>query len=316
MNINDLLKRLQDDNSLTVSQAGILADLQTGKIYSVHRELRFFLYLGILLIAAGAGFTVRQYFADRADLALVVALTLCWIGAFLYCFFKGGAFARGEVAPPHIAFDFILFFGCVFYALDVAYLETHFFILGEGWKNYLLVSAALFFFLAYRFDNRLVLSLALSSLAAWFGFTLSAHRIFALEEHYRLYAIIFALIALGAGALSHRLGVKKHFFDIYLNFAVHFLCLALISGVLERKLWSPYFPALILSCAACAFYAVSVRRFLYMLFALLYGYIGLSIVVVDGIHRETFFVFLYFMVTSAMMLLLIFAVSRKFKEKP
>lgn len=171
------------------------------------------------------------------------------------------------------------------------------------------------FFLSYRLDNRLVLSLALSSLAAWFGFTLSAHQLFSFAENYRLYAIAYALIVLGAGILSYRLNVKKHFFDIYLNFAIHFLCIALLAGVAEYKILSLYFPALLLSCAALAFYAVKVRKFLYMLYAVIYGYIGISSLMIDYIHHQTFFVFAYFIVTSLLTIGLIFKMSRLLKER-
>ncbi len=291
-----------------------MLDLHERRIYSLHRELRLFLYAGILLIIAGAGLTVKQYFIHLGDIAIVSALTFCSAAALIYCFWKGRPFAKEEVASPDIAFDFVLFFGCAFYSMAVAYIETQFHVLDAWWKNYLLISVALFFFLAHRFDNRLVLSLALSSLAAWFGFTLSAHRLFSFEDHYRLYAIVYALIVLCAGMLSYRLAVKKHFFDLYLNFASHFLCVALISGIVDYKLYSLYFPALILACAALAFYAVNVRKFLYMLYAVIYGYIGISVVIVDWISRQTFFIFAYFIVTSLIMIGLIFKMSRDFKE--
>ena len=53
-----------------------------------------------------------------------------------------------------------------------------------------------FFFLAYRFDNRFVLSLALSSLAGWFGLTIS-HWTSHQDEAYRRYAILYSLIVGG-----------------------------------------------------------------------------------------------------------------------
>jgi len=315
MNIVNLLTKLRDENNLSAKQAALLADLHEKRTYSICRELRFLLYIGILLVIAGAGLTVKQYFAQLGDPAIITTLTVCAVAAWVYCFLRGGTFAKEQVPAPDIAFDFILFFGCAFYSLDVAYLETHFSLLGAEWKNHLLVSAALFLFLAYRFDNRLVLSLALSTLAAWFGFTLSGQRYFSFAEYYRLYAILYALMALGVGMLFHRLAFKKHFFDIYLNFAVHFLCLALIAGVADRKFWPPYFPALILACALLAFHAVRMRRFLYMLYALIYGYIGVSIVLVDWIHQATIFVFAYLIATSLMMIALIFMLSRQFREK-
>jgi hypothetical protein len=189
-----------------------------------------------------------------------------------------------------------------------------FHILGDGWKNYLLISFALFIFLAYRFDNRLVLSLALSTLAAWFGFSLASRRFFSFSEYYRVYAIIYALIVMGMGILTNRVAVKKHFFDIYFNFAVHFLCIALIAGVAEYKILSLYFPALLITCVGLAFYSARVRKFIYMLYAVIYGYLGVSIVAVDWIHRETFLIFAYFIVTSLLVIGFIFKMSRQFRE--
>ncbi|MEN6488445.1 MAG: DUF2157 domain-containing protein, partial [Smithella sp.] len=293
MNVAKLLRKLRYEKKLSSGQVDLLLDLQERRIFSVHRELRFFLYIGILMIITGAGLTVKQYFADLGDAAIISALTLCFASAFIYCFVQAPPYERAEVASPNIAFDYILFFGCAFYSMDIAYIETRYHVLGDIWENYLLVSVALFFFLAYRVDNRLVLSLALSTLAAWFGFTLSAHR-FYFENFYRLYAIAYTLIVLCCGVLLSRLAVKKHFLDIYLNFAVHFLCIALVSGVAEYKILSLYFPALLLACAALAFYSVKVRKFLYMLYAVIYGYIGISIVIVDQIHRQTFLLFTYF----------------------
>jgi len=302
-----------DEKKLNAQQFSTLRDIHSGKIFSVHRELRLFLYIGILLIIAGAGLTIKQYFANIGDVAIISALTLCFIGAFSYCFIKGFSFSTEEVVSPNIAFDYILFFGCAFFSMDIAYIETQFHLLGNSWKSYLLISSALFLLLAYRFDNRLVLSMALSTLAAWFGFTLSEYRL-SFEKYYREYAIIYGIVVLLLGHLFQRLDIKKHFFDIYLNFAVHFLCIALISGIFEYKIFSLYFPSLLLGCAALVFYSIKVRKFLYMLYAVIYGYIGISIVTVETILRETFLMFTYFIVTSLLVIASILIISRKFRE--
>lgn len=312
MNILKLLQKMFSEKKLGAKQLRTLQDIHEKRIFSVRRELRFFLYIGILMIIAGAGLTIKQYFINLGDIAITSALTVCFAAAFIYSFIKGAAYARQEVPSPNIAFDYILFFGCAFFSMDIAYIETQFHLLGDSWNNYLLVSSALFLFLAYRFDNRLVLSLALSTIAAWFGFTLSGHR-FSFEQYYREYAIAYGLIVLLLGGLLYRLDIKKHFFDIYLNFAVHFLCIALISGVAQYKIFSLYFPALLLASAVLAFYSVKVRKFIYMLYAVIYGYIGISIVIVDQIHSETFFIFTYFTLTSLMVIGLIFKFSRKFR---
>lgn len=315
MTLSALLRKMRDEQKISAEQVELLLALYERRIIPVHRDLRFFLYFGILLIVAGAGLTIKQYFVHLGDIAIIASLSLCFAAAFVYCFRKGSPFGNGEVPSPHIAFDYILFLGCALFSMDIAYIEMQFHVLNEGWKNYLLISFALFIFLAYRFDNRLVLSLALSTLAAWFGFTLASRRFFSFEEYYRSYAIVYALIVMGLGILANRLAVKKHFFDIYFNFAVHFLCIALIAGVAEHKIFSLYFPALLMVCIGLAFHSVRVRKFLYMLYAVIYGYVGLSIVVVDRIHRETFLIFAYFIVTSGFVIGFIFRMSRQFKEE-
>jgi hypothetical protein len=314
MNIQILLQKMFSEKKLSAKQLNTLQDIHERRLFSVHRELRFFLYIGILMLIAGAGLTIKQYFTNLGDIAIICALTVCFAAAFIYSFIKGAAFDRDEVSSPNIAFDYILFFGCAFFSMDIAYIETQFHLLGDFWDNYLLASSALFLFLSYRFDNRLVLSMALSTIAAWFGFTLSGHR-FAFEEYYREYAIAYSLIVLLLGGLLYRLDIKKHFFDIYLNFAFHFLCIALISGVAQYKIFSLYFPVLLMACAALVFYALKVRRFIYMLYAVVYGYIGISIVIVHLIHRQTFFIFTYFIATPLLVIGLIFKFSRKFKEE-
>jgi hypothetical protein len=316
MTIANLLQKMRYERKLGAAQAGLLLDLHEKRIFSLHRELRFFLYAGILLVVAGTGLTIKQYFANLGDIAVISALTLGCVSAFAYCFIKGRLFDTDEVASPHLAFDYVLFFGCAFFAMDIAYIETQFSVLGDAWKNYLLISVALFFFLAYRFDNRLVLSMALSTLAAWFGFTLSGYRMFSFVENYRLYAITYGLLVFTCGIMLNRLAVKKHFFDIFLNFAVHFLCLALLSGVADVGIVSIYFPALMAVCVALAFYAAHIRKFIYLLYAVIYGYIGISIVMVDFIHRQTFITFAYFILSSLAVIGVIFKMSRKFREEP
>lgn len=313
MNTQNLLQKIFYEKKLSANQLSALQDIHSKKLFSVHQELRLYLYIGILMIITGAGLTVKQYFSNLGDIAIISALTLCFAAAFIYCFIKGNPFSTDEVASPNIAFDYILFFGCAFFSMDIAYIETQFHLLGDQWNNYLLISSALFLLLAYRFDNRLVLSLALSTIAAWFGFTLSEYS-FAFKKYYREYAIAYGILVLLLGGLLYRLQIKKHFFDIYLNFAVHFLCIALLSGVAEYKIFSLYFPALILACAALVFYSVKVRKFLYMLYAVIYGYIGISIVIVDQIYRNTLFTLTYFILTSLFVIGLIFMISRKFKE--
>jgi len=312
MNVTSLLKEMHQAGELSSTQLGALTELHLKKRYSVHQELRAAIYIGVLLVTAGVGLTIRQYFEQLGDIAIVGSLTAGALAAFLYCFVKGRPWSGGEVESPSILFDYILLFGCTLYAADVGYIETQFRVLGDSWHDYLLVSAALFFFLAYRFDNRLVLSMALSTLAAWFGFQLSA-RFVSFHHYYRESAIAYSLVTFALGSLSHRLAVKKHFFDIYLNFTVHFLLAALLSGVFQYLFASWHLPATAAAIAAVAVYSMRTRRFLYMLYAILYGYACLSVVVLEFTHGAAA-TYMYGIVSSLAVIGLIFVLSRRFKE--
>ena len=313
MNIPSLLQKMHEEKTLSAKQLNYLLDIHKKKLFSVHQELRFSFYAGILLVIAGLGLTIKQYFAQLGDIAIIGSLTAGSLSSFIYCFAKGNSYSHKEVASPNIAFDYILFFGCTLYSMDIAYSETQFHVLGNLWNNYLLASFVLFLFLAYRYDNRVVLSLALSTLAAWFGFTVTESR-FSFQEYHRLYAIAYSCLTLLIGIFLYRLAVKKHFFDIYLNFATHFLFVALLSGVIHYKLFSLYFLCFLAACVILVLYSLRTKRFLYMLYAIIYGYIGISIVGLDIIRRNTFLVLTYFIVTSLAVIVLIFSLSRKFKE--
>ena len=68
----------------------------------------------------------------------------------------------------------------------------------------MLLSAVVFFAAAYRFDNRFVLSLALSTLAAWFGIKLSRFG-FRSADSLRVSALVYGALVAGTGIALQRL---------------------------------------------------------------------------------------------------------------
>jgi hypothetical protein len=137
--------------------------------------------------------------------------------------------------------------GSLVWCIELAYLENRLHLLSGQWDLYLLATAVFFFFLAYRFDNRFVLSLALSSLAGWFGLTISHWRSDQ-DAAYRQYALLYCLLIGGGGALLQHRGVKPHFFGTYLNIAANVGFWALLSGVFEREGYGLWFLALLIAC--------------------------------------------------------------------
>jgi len=312
MGVLQLLRQMHAEGTLSSVQLDVLSAIHKKERFSLHQELRSLIYAGVLLVILGAGLTVKSYFAELGNIAVVSSLSLTVFAALVYCFYRGVPYTHVDVPSPNIGFDYVLFLGCSLYSLDIAYIETQFHLLGDGWNSYLLVSAVLFFYLAYRFDNRLVLSFALGTLAAWFGFKLSFEHL-SFWDYHRLYAIVYGLLALFSGILLLRLNVKRHFLDIYLNFALHFLFIALVSGVFAYGFLSLYFAALVVLDVGVVFYALRERKFLYFLYAVLYGYVTVSYLFIDALHSMGW-KFSYYILSSVVVVWLVVKTSRRFKE--
>src|SRR5204863_7921228 len=134
-------------------------------------------------------------------------------------------------------------------------------------------SALIFFVLAYRFDNRRVLSLALSWLAGWFGVRLSQSPL-RYGDSLRPYAIGYGVIVAGMGGWLHRAGkagIKKHFTETYLHIAANVTFIALVSGVRDQNASWLYLAALLGLAGGAIVEGLRFRRFAFVALGTLYG---------------------------------------------
>src|SRR5712671_3636307 len=216
MTIAARLDQWKDRGVISPEQHTLLAGLSRNEPFSLFLELNILLYAGILAFVAGLGWTVSTWSQQLGDVLVLAILTTMLAACFWYCFSRAPAWSLAEIPSPSLVFDYVLYLGSLTWSIELAYLENRFHLLSEQRDLYLVATAGLFFFLAYRFDNRFVLSLALSSLAGWFGLTIShwpSHQ----DATYRLYALVYCLVVGTVGAILERLKLKSHFFTTYLN---------------------------------------------------------------------------------------------------
>ena len=159
------LEQWKEHGTISPEQHALLAGLSRGEPLSLFLELNFLLYAGILAFVAGLGWTVSTWSQQLGDILVLTILSAVLAASFWYCFSRAPAWSPAETSSPSLIFDYVLYLGSLTWSLELAYLENRFHLLSGQWDLYLLATAGLFFFLAYRFDNRFVLSLALSSLA-------------------------------------------------------------------------------------------------------------------------------------------------------
>lgn len=283
------------------------------KPLSLYWEIRAFFYVGVLSLIWGVGAVVRTYASNIGIAALITVLTLSFLASLIFCFMKTAPFSKELVPSPTIAFDYVLYLGCALFSIDLGLLETNYHLLKNQWDIYLLGSSLLFLFLAYRFDNRLVLSLALTSLAGWFGLKLNQFNFN--QTQITLWAgLTYGWLTTTTGLILFKKNFKKHFLDVYLNLGLTILFVTLIAGSFVSEMKEIYFLGLMGLCAITAALAVNKRRFLYLIYAIIYGYIGVSIKLIPQLHGSEA-IFLYLIVSSLGVVGLIFFLSRTFKDK-
>ncbi len=310
MTILTRLEQWKEQGLISPEQHGLLAGLSRGEPFSIFLELNILLYAGILAFIAGLGWTVSTWSQQLGDVVVLTILSAMLGACFWYCFSRAPAWSPAETPSPNLVFDYVLYLGALTWSVELAYIENRSHLLSGQWDLYLLASAGLFFFLAYRFDNRFVLSLALSSLAAWFGLTIShwpSHQ----DAAYRRYAILYSLIAGATGAILQRRGLKPHFFGTYLNIAANVLFWALLSGVFDRQDYIGWLLALLAACSASLAWGLPRRQFSFVAYAAVYGYVGVSWIPVREIHSDIA-ALSYFVVTGAAMLVMLIQIGRHF----
>jgi hypothetical protein len=310
MTILTRLEQWRQQDAISPEQHAHLASLCRGEPFSLFLELNILLYAGVLVFIAGLGWTVTTWSQQLGDVVVLTVLSAILAACFWYCFSLAPAWSLAHTPALSAIVDYVLYLGCLVWCIALAYLENRLHLLSGQWDFYLLATVALFFILAYRFDNRFVLSLALSSLAGWFGLTIShwpSHQ----DAAYRQYAVLYCLVIGVVGGFLRRRGVKPHFLGTYLNIAANVLFWAMLSGVFQRKGYGMWLLALLLACGACLAWGLTRRQFVFVTYSAIYGYVGVSAMLLRDISDFTF-ILTYFVFTAVAMVVGLVLIARRF----
>ncbi|HJU42793.1 MAG TPA: hypothetical protein VJ691_08255 [Vicinamibacterales bacterium] len=297
---------------ITSEQHASLTYLSRREWFSLYVEIHALLYIGVISMVAGFIWTFRESLANLGH-AAILSFFAALIGAsFYYCFTRGLPYSHEEVEQPSIALDYVLYFGCLMFSGMLVYLEVQMRVFG-GWETHLLLASIVFGALAYRFDNRFVLSLALSTLAAYLGLTLDVFDTFdAVRTHrLRFYAMGYGVFVAGLGYGLSRRGIKRHFLDVYLHVGANAFLLATLSGVPDGETGYWYLALLLPLAAALIYLGVRFDRFAFVAYGTLYGYAGISVRVLSEINSATVG-FSYLVVTGSMVVIALVVLARRF----
>lgn len=289
---------------ITLDDATRIERFESARPFSLHWELKTLLYLGVLLLNLGLGYLIYQNIDSVGHAALIALIGAVSATCFWYAYRRRQPFSRSETESPTPYYDYVLLLGCLLFLVMEGYWQYQYQIFGTRYGLATFIPMVLFFGLAYRLDNRGVLSLGITALASWLGIAVTpqdllAHNDFNSETIVNT-GILLCVLLSAVPFLSELRDFKKHFSITYLNFGVHIGMIACLSGMMALDRPLLYFPML---CAAVGFFIwyARTRASLYFLtVAVLYGYIGFTYMLLNYVTDMDFmFYLLYFILSCA-----------------
>jgi hypothetical protein len=305
----DRLDRWKASGVIDADQHVLLRSLVRQDRFSLFVEISALLYIGVLAVVGGLVWTFRDYVANLGDAVILSILGLLIAGSFYYCFSRGVPYDHDDVESPSMIFDYVLYFGCLVLSATLAFIETRFAIF-QTWTTHLLIASVVFGLLAYRFDNRFVLSLAISTLAGYLGLKIDAFDL-AGTDILRFTALAFGTVLGGLGVWLHRQGIKPHFLETYIHIGANVIMMATASGVLEPGTGWLYLAALLSLSAAAIYLGVRFNRFAFVAYGTLYGYGGVSAKLLQSIGSPAAALW-YFVITGTMIVVGLTVMARRF----
>jgi len=283
------VEHLREEGALTEHEARLFSRVARGELVSVRLEMRAALYMGVLLLTGGIALFVKENHERIGPAAIGLALGAVAAACLVWAWRRSAVFTWGEAASAHPAFDYVLLLGALLVATDLAFLEAQLRLLGENWPWHLLVVAAFYGLLAYRFDSRMLLSLALASFAAWRGVSVNIARTSLGEgdpARLRVEALACGVLFVAMGVALRRSRRKAHFEDVYVNGGLLLAFGGLLSGVFASIDWPVWTLALILAAGATAFIGFRTGRTLPLALAVLSSWLGLQRSIFEGARRD------------------------------
>jgi hypothetical protein len=315
----DAIARLRADGVLSPGQAAFFGRVARRGLVSVRFEIRALLYVGVLLLTSGVGLVVAEHHRAIGPWAIASALGLAAVACFVWVTRKSPPFSWDEVPSPNVAFDYVLLLGLLLFASDLAYLEAQFTLLGPRWPHHLLVVGTVYLVAAYRWDSRTILGLALATLAAWRGVSVSlpsgvlgAGDARALRTD----ALTLGAIYVAAAVFSARWKRKSHFDEVFVNGGLLLILGALVSGVIgQGPLWGVWLAVLLSAAGLVMWLSFRLRRPLSFAQGTLAAYLGLLRLVFAPYLHESGAPFVLAALLGIGGLALIFAAHRRMSER-
>jgi hypothetical protein len=313
-----MLDELRNKNLITQQQYDVLEPIVTRKVVSVFYELRVLLYLGVMLFTAGMGILIYKNIGDLGHLLSIIVLFVVTGVCFWYSFRNAAPYTSEKVDAPTPYFDYIVLLGCLLFISALTYLQFQYEVFDDGLGATTLVTAAFFFYAAYRFDNLAILSLGITALASFWGISASPQKWYSndffSESNHHITALIFSPSLAAAAVILDKRNIKNHFTFTYLNFCLLMFLIAALAGIfINYSNYALYILLLYAGCGAAVYAANWKKSFLFLVYAFIAGYIGTTYMLSDFL-QDVFAISFYFLLSCGAFIYFIIKYKNYFKR--
>jgi Predicted membrane protein (DUF2157) len=302
---------LQEKATQTLFEKKLISDEEFSQIkayrklgiFSLHNELRGLLYLSVTLFTSGIGILIYQNIDTIGHQVLLGLLFLTIVVCFYFCYKNAPKFDKQQTEFTNSLYDYLLLLATILTCTFIGYLQFQYQTFGNQYGLATLIPTLISFACAYYFDNKSILSIAITGLAAYIGLTVNPQALLETET-FNTNSLGFSAILLGVAMIvwsvyCDKIDLKKHFGLVFQTFALHLISIACLANMTTEFYWFAY--ALVLAVSSYYFYKISHQSqavSLYI-FTLLYGYFGLNIVffhVFEAVNLDQFFSAFFFIV--------------------
>jgi hypothetical protein len=285
------------------TNADALLARERREVFSLHPELRFLAWAGAsLLAAAAATFIARNH--ERIG-PLVIAILIGLAAAACY----GFAWWRRDRAS--MIDDYVLLLGALLLSADVGFIESQFHLFEESWTRHFLILALVHAIAAYKFDSRMVLTLSITSLAAWFRVDVGAIDFSPGAQAMRFFAC--AGVTLVWTLLDRRFRPLRSFDRTFEHFAANLAFFGAMGLVFENNTrWIGLLLALSIA-AIVIVWGLRIGAQPFVLYAIVYAVIAVDSAFFSVIHEDALQM-LFAMISVIGALVLLFFVHARFRR--
>jgi hypothetical protein len=297
-------KELHQCQLIDEKQFALLESIRTRRLVSLYYELRLLLYLGIMLFTGGIGYLAYQNMGEMVHLLCMTLMGTAIVIGFYFIQKFAKPYDHQEVKVDLPYFDYLLLLVSLLIISLWVYVQVYFDLVAMliNWSSF--ISAAIFIYMAYRYDNRALLSMGITAIAAAVGISITpvdwATGDWSAVANLYITSLLLGAALIAAGFVTYLQNIKQHFRFTYINFGLILYFIGCLWGMFGSEM--PYFYALLtlVSAGVLTYYSWREKEFLFFLYSNITTYITITYLIFRLIEQmnDGYFILVYYFPAS------------------